>query len=485
MNHLKQLVDHFFEWHRKEFLTSLALNIVFGILFQLFDLYDFIEISIVAALGIKSMYFALHFTATPGLRASHTTFSWKYFQSLPIARETLVLGFGVLRLIAVIPLFIWSLCFFPLVIQFLGAVDEVTIIGVVRVYISALIFFFAVGTNSVIHAINYPRKQFQDRFVKERTIVMIRVVSMMVVIAMYFIIIGTVIEQRYDYRIWIIFKYLGEGIKFVFETWALPVAMVLLCYVSFRRTLKMWAKESLSYREIVINEKKEFSIIAICVLMVAIPILSIDMVTPNKYRGHLVLKAIYRNDVESFNAYLNDPTALNYTNDYGYNSALTAISVGNTEMFKQIVKKVGIDYSHKVELGRDSKYSGLGPLELAVEKGRDDIAIYMISNGAIVNQVDSQGVTSLHRAMSKCYMRISDVLLMKHPEVVNLKDKNGNTPLHYAAASKCAFGVTLLKNYNADFSAKNKKGQTPLKLSLDKKLETKLSHYFLKKFSMN
>ena len=51
---------------------------------------------------------------------------------------------------------------------------------------------------------------------------------------------------------------------------------------------------------------------------------------------------------------------------------------------------------------------------------------------------------------------------------VNVKDKNGNTPLHYAAASGSNSALRLLVSLGADKMIRNKNGQTPTELAKDR-----------------
>ena len=57
---------------------------------------------------------------------------------------------------------------------------------------------------------------------------------------------------------------------------------------------------------------------------------------------------------------------------------------------------------------------------------------------------------------------------------VNVKDKNGNTPLHLAAQNEHLQVVKLLIKNGADVNIKNKKNQTPLNVAKDRKTKKSL-----------
>ncbi len=93
---------------------------------------------------------------------------------------------------------------------------------------------------------------------------------------------------------------------------------------------------------------------------------------------------------------------------------------------------------------------------------------------------DSYGCTPLHKAAEKGHVEIIQYLLSEsEPLNVNVRDKEGNTPLHYAISSSNESEVIeRLLALGADVDAKNKRGQTIFNIvPEDSKLKAYLLHY--------
>lgn len=85
-----------------------------------------------------------------------------------------------------------------------------------------------------------------------------------------------------------------------------------------------------------------------------------------------------------------------------------------------------------------------------------------IVGGANIKARDSDYAAPLHKAVR--YNRKPEViaLLLDQGIDINPRDKNSNTPLHWAAADNKPEVVALLLNKGADINARNKSGNTPL-----------------------
>lgn len=162
-----------------------------------------------------------------------------------------------------------------------------------------------------------------------------------------------------------------------------------------------------------------------------------------------------------------------------------AASMGRMDVVKYLVSK-GADLSIRDSYGNTA-------LEKAIGRGRNDVALFLISNmkkekdiagnrplhaaaengnvemtgilldrGFDVNARDNWGETPLHNAISRDYLDIAKMLIEKGADinaVSTVKDTTGKTPLHYARSDKA---VRILVRKGADVNAIDRKGRTPL-----------------------
>ncbi len=99
-----------------------------------------------------------------------------------------------------------------------------------------------------------------------------------------------------------------------------------------------------------------------------------------------------------------------------------------------------------------------------VSKGELSKAKDFISKGADVNIKNKDGKTPLHIAVENNYEDIVKLLLQKNADV-NAKDNNGNTPLHIAVEKGNYFVIKELLKAGADKNIKNNEGKTALDIA--------------------
>lgn len=79
--------------------------------------------------------------------------------------------------------------------------------------------------------------------------------------------------------------------------------------------------------------------------------------------------------------------------------------------------------------------SGRTPLHLAALRGRQEIVILLLENGADVNAADNKGQTALHKTCRLGHIETSKILLENGADK-ELRDKKGLKPLDLAGASQ-------------------------------------------------
>ncbi|EAY19410.1 hypothetical protein TVAG_101280 [Trichomonas vaginalis G3] len=141
---------------------------------------------------------------------------------------------------------------------------------------------------------------------------------------------------------------------------------------------------------------------------------------------------------------------------------------------------------------------GRTTLHCAIERKNKEIAEFLVSHGADVNIKDNRGQTPLHYAVLEeetiqyypldsfpnfndqladfLLKKINELkeekqaqinLLISHGAEIDLKDENGNTPLHIACEYKNKNIVEFLLSHGSNTNSQNHKGKTPLQIALE------------------
>src|SRR3954471_8544954 len=127
-----------------------------------------------------------------------------------------------------------------------------------------------------------------------------------------------------------------------------------------------------------------------------------------------------------------------------------AVKRANLEKVKSLV--VG-----QPELVSSKDEGGMAPLHYAAQKGRADIAEFLLAGGACVNEKSKRGETPLHWAAANGHQNVVRLLLDKKAEV-DSRDTAGCTPLHLASACGSLGIATVLLGHKADVNARSADG---------------------------
>lgn len=152
------------------------------------------------------------------------------------------------------------------------------------------------------------------------------------------------------------------------------------------------------------------------------------------------------------------------TDDAGWTLLHIAASTGNLEILS-LLTPFQPDVSATTNAGQTA-------LHYAVSKGHMDVARLLVGDLKASPRIkDSQGQTPLHRAAAVDSLPLVKMLIeAKAP--LNTTDRTGFTPLHHAMAEGHGDVAVALIEAGADLEIKDSEGNTPLQVALDSKTET-------------
>ncbi|CAB1443078.1 unnamed protein product [Pleuronectes platessa] len=108
---------------------------------------------------------------------------------------------------------------------------------------------------------------------------------------------------------------------------------------------------------------------------------------------------------------------------------------------------------------------GNTPLHLACYNGQDVVVSELIETGANVNQVNERGFSALHFASSSRQGALCQDMLLAHGAHINMRSKDGKTPLHMAAThGRFSCSQALIQN-GAEIDCEDKSRNTALHIA--------------------
>lgn len=107
-------------------------------------------------------------------------------------------------------------------------------------------------------------------------------------------------------------------------------------------------------------------------------------------------------------------------------------------------------------------------LHVCCGKGHLESIRVLVDRGADIMSRDKWRMSPLIHAIMPQFTEVVEFLVTRCPDVVNMCDKFGKAPLHYAIESDCVAMVNLLICHGADVNIGTMKGITPLMLLCSK-----------------
>jgi len=149
---------------------------------------------------------------------------------------------------------------------------------------------------------------------------------------------------------------------------------------------------------------------------------------------------------------------VNFTNDRGGTALMYAATGGDPNSVELLL-------SHGASVNVKAA-NGWTAVTLASAKGYETIVKRLLNAGSDVNVADIYGLTPLMRAVSGQKLEVVRILLDQKALRINAKDDQGETALHYAAASGFKEISRLLLNRGADAASRDSAGRTPAKVAM-------------------
>ncbi|AET37852.1 uncharacterized protein Ecym_2099 [Eremothecium cymbalariae DBVPG len=99
--------------------------------------------------------------------------------------------------------------------------------------------------------------------------------------------------------------------------------------------------------------------------------------------------------------------------------------------------------------------------------------------GLTANSKDPNGYTAVHGAASYGHVDLLRLLVNKYHGDINVRDNDGDTPLHHT--EDVATAKVIIEELNADFQATNNEGKTPLDVFEEDQESIELIQYMKEK----
>lgn len=468
---VKTTLKHQYSWVKTEFW--LLLGVIFGsaLLCRIFPVPDWLGVIAMVILFFSAVMFM---TENALRNNTGSAFSWKFIMGLPLSKKEVLLLILLSGLFLTLPLFCLLFSYWSFLRKSIfDNVHSLPLIASNMFLCFSFIYIFSTHNLIVL-----PRKEFQKKNATNNLVKFLKSLSVFLCVIFYSLVFAEYVEVNYSLDISTAFIKLIDFIGTVISGWWVVPLWIVVIIFFYKKTLKIWNNEKLSYKPVTWNPKKEYSILITSTLLFSIGVYNTDFKTASRYRGD-IQKLVYKKDYKALEAQLNSKN-INEKNQLDFTPMFVAIREGNVEMVKFLESK-GATFDGII-ISKINYEKGYDAFLLAIDSGKTEMLDYMISKKGDVNSIrPSVGYTPIHFAALNCRSEMVDHLIKAGAEINIVNDK-GETPLMVASKMNCFSVAVSLKEAGADFNLKNKKAQTALDLTkVDNRKYSKEFKYFLEK----
>lgn len=457
INKIQGILINNFEWMKKDLIILISLILIMSATFRLINIEGTIQVILAGLIFAKCFTFSGAYSIQGGAIAKDQ-FSWKFLQGLPLSKQELIVMLTVSGIMSCIPFFVALVSFWP-VINILFE-DEKYSLDFGLWFTNSFLFIVLFGIIGIKNLILYPRKEYQRKNADKILITFIRIIMVGAVFLFTVLMTMDFLDQKYNLDT---LKILSDSIKLflklIVSWWSVPmlIAAIVLVYLD---TLKAWTDEKASYKSIIFNPKKEYSFILGSTVVLFTMYLNSDFKTPEHYKGDLQ-KAVYEKNYVLLEQELKKHSDIHNKNEYGMTSMLVAVREGNIGMVK-FLEGHGANYDGL--MGKKKNKEKFNAILLAIESKNISMLEYIFNKQKNDSYYYAElGFNPIHYAALRCQPRMVDYFIQNGTDV-NLKNKDGESPLMVASREGCLSVAVTLKEHGAAFDIKDKKGKMALDL---------------------
>ena len=427
---VRVVLKHQFEWMKFEWLLLLSLNIFFGVLFSFFSF----KLSFVIIVAL------LYFSFTMSKETAIEGFNWKFYQTLTLNKRELIAVQTFSLIFSSIPGVVW-------VISFWGPFNRLMEFNTPKILILLNLIFFLLylGAYTSLGQVEKPRAEFVKLDPYKKFIRFLRMFVLFISIPFYFVFISEVME----------FKKILMALSFFVETFAIfmiPFSIICAAYY-YRKTLRVWADEKLTYNKLQWQPKREYGILAAIVVPTSLLFLAIYGLLSGHEKGNLQ-SAVSEKNYSQIKDILQKGSDVNFPNEYGVTPMMVALRHGDLQMIK-FLEENGANYEGVVTK-KDHKFNGYNAIMFAIASEKVDVLKYIESKvPSFTKKNNETGMYPIHLASSRCQPKMVDYFIEQGADV-EVQNSKGETPMVVAAKSKCFPVVVALKEAGANIASLEK-----------------------------